>query len=150
MENLPYLSAILCRMEHPANPEELLRAGQDVAAWFEKHPDGPPVKELFRDLLIAGLTKMKVDPLPHIPEKLQEVVMLSSARIEKWETNLRQEGKLEGKLEGIAEMLLDQLQERFGSVPDWVRSKLAEANLDTLKEWSKRLFRAEKIEQIFQ
>ncbi|MBF0611861.1 MAG: Rpn family recombination-promoting nuclease/putative transposase [Magnetococcales bacterium] len=142
LEGLPFLSAILCRMEHPASPEELVRAGKDAAEWFEKHPDGPPVKELFRDLLIAGLKKMAIDPLPNIPDKLQEVVMLSAARVEKWAMDYEHKGK--------ADMLLDLIQDRFGSVPDWVRPKLFEADLDTLKRWSKRIFGAEKIEQIFQ
>ncbi|MBF0611007.1 MAG: Rpn family recombination-promoting nuclease/putative transposase [Magnetococcales bacterium] len=52
--------------------------------------------------------------------------------------------------EGNAEMLLTLLQDRFGAVPDWVRSKLAEADLDTLKGWSRKIFGAEKIEHVFQ
>ncbi|MBF0612477.1 MAG: Rpn family recombination-promoting nuclease/putative transposase [Magnetococcales bacterium] len=59
-------------------------------------------------------------------------------------------GEQRGEQRGKAEMLLDQLQERFDLVPDWVRSKLAQADLDTLKSWSKKIFHAEKIEDIFQ
>ncbi|MBF0108068.1 MAG: PD-(D/E)XK nuclease family transposase [Magnetococcales bacterium] len=63
-------------------------------------------------------------------------------------------GKLEGieigEMKGKADMLLDQIAERFGSIPDWARSKLSAADLDTLKRWSKRIFGAEKIEHIFQ
>ncbi|MBF0612593.1 MAG: hypothetical protein HQL55_15830, partial [Magnetococcales bacterium] len=56
----------------------------------------------------------------------------------------------ESEQKGMVEILLGQLQERFGSLPDWARSKLADADLDTLKRWSKKIFGAEKIEQIFQ
>ncbi|MBF0610907.1 MAG: Rpn family recombination-promoting nuclease/putative transposase [Magnetococcales bacterium] len=61
-----------------------------------------------------------------------------------------QKGRQEGEQKGNAEMLLNLLGERFGSVPDWVRSKCAQADLDTLKTWSRKIFRAEKIHDIFQ
>ncbi|MBF0611683.1 MAG: hypothetical protein HQL55_11235 [Magnetococcales bacterium] len=47
-------------------------------------------------------------------------------------------------------MLLELIEERFGSVPDWVPPKLAEADLETLKAWSKKIFRATTMEEIFQ
>ncbi|MBF0611310.1 MAG: Rpn family recombination-promoting nuclease/putative transposase [Magnetococcales bacterium] len=158
LEGSPYLSAILFRMEHPANPEEMVRAAQDASIWFEKHPDGPPVKHLFKELLLAGLTRLKVDTPHRVPETFQEVVVMLAARVEQWAMEYEQRGELKGELKGAlkgelkgnAEMLLNLLQDRFGSVPDWARSKLFEADLDTLKKWSKRLFGAEKIEQIFQ
>ncbi|NGZ27262.1 MAG: cytosolic protein [Magnetococcales bacterium] len=59
-------------------------------------------------------------------------------------------GEARGEKKGKTEMLLDLLQDRFGIVPDWVSSKLAEADLETLKRWSKRILGAERIEQIFQ
>ncbi|MBF0613422.1 MAG: Rpn family recombination-promoting nuclease/putative transposase [Magnetococcales bacterium] len=74
----------------------------------------------------------------------QASFVLSTYDTGKWD------GRQEGEQKGKAEMLLDQLGERFGSVPDWARSKLSQADLDTLKTWSKRIFRAEKIEDIFQ
>ncbi|MBF0610438.1 MAG: Rpn family recombination-promoting nuclease/putative transposase [Magnetococcales bacterium] len=150
LEASPYLSAILFRMEHPTDPEGMVRAAQDAAAWFAKHPDGPPVKHLFRELLLAGLTRLKVETPHVVPENFQEVVIMLAARVEKWAMEYERKGKLKGKLEGRAEMLFEQLQDRFGAVPDWVRTKLSEADLDTLKGWSKKIFGAEKIEQIFQ
>ncbi|MBF0613193.1 MAG: Rpn family recombination-promoting nuclease/putative transposase, partial [Magnetococcales bacterium] len=72
LENSPYLSAILFRMEHPADPEDMVRAAQDAAVWFEKHPEGPPVRHLFREVLLAGLTRLKVDTPNAIPENFQE------------------------------------------------------------------------------
>ncbi|MBF0612738.1 MAG: hypothetical protein G8345_12760 [Magnetococcales bacterium] len=60
------------------------------------------------------------------------------------------EGIQIGEQKGMVGMLLDLLEEHFGSVPDWVHPKLADADLETLKRWSKKIFGAEKIEQIFQ
>ncbi|MCX6056711.1 MAG: hypothetical protein NTW69_00955, partial [Chloroflexi bacterium] len=150
VEGSPYLSAILFRMEHPTDPEDMVRAAQDAAAWFENHPDGPPVKHLFRELLLAGLTRLKVDTPSAVPENFQEVVIMLATRVEKWALEYELKGEQKGKREDRMEMLLDLLGERFGSVPDWVRSKLSQADMDTLKSWSKRIFRAEKIEEIFQ
>ncbi|MBF0342211.1 MAG: Rpn family recombination-promoting nuclease/putative transposase, partial [Magnetococcales bacterium] len=60
----PSLVAILFRMEHPADPGALMNAARDVASWFQMHPDGPPVKALFRELLLAGLGRFQVpEPL---------------------------------------------------------------------------------------
>ncbi|MBF0179160.1 MAG: Rpn family recombination-promoting nuclease/putative transposase [Magnetococcales bacterium] len=157
LEGSPYLTAILFRMEHPGNLEVMVRAARDVTAWFAKHPDGPPVKQLFHELLLAGLTRLQADPLPAIPDDLQEVVIMLTAHIEQWAKDYEkkaldyeQKGRLDGERKGGMEILLDLLQDRFGSVPDWVRSKLVEADLNTLKSWSRRIFEAEKIEHIFQ
>ncbi|MBF0181218.1 MAG: hypothetical protein HQM03_14440 [Magnetococcales bacterium] len=51
-------------------------------AWFARHPAGPTVKQLFQELLLAGLTRLKVEPLPAMPENLQEVVTMLTARID--------------------------------------------------------------------
>ncbi|MBF0627313.1 MAG: PD-(D/E)XK nuclease family transposase [Magnetococcales bacterium] len=63
-------------------------------------------------------------------------------------------GKLEGmkvgERQGRADALLDLLQDHFGSVPEWVPAKLAAADLDTLKNWGRKIFSTEKIEQVFQ
>ncbi|MBF0605612.1 MAG: hypothetical protein HQL07_18210 [Nitrospirae bacterium] len=61
-----------------------------------------------------------------------------------------EQARKDGKLEERMEMLLDLLQDRFGAIPDWARIKLAEADLNTLKGWSKKIFSADKIEHIFQ
>jgi len=59
------------------------------------------------------------------------------------------EGKLEGKLEGEALMLLSLLEQRFGSVPDDLRSRILLADSDTLLLWSGRIFSADSIEGVF-
>nr|CAX83899.1 uncharacterized protein [uncultured bacterium] len=63
-----------------------------------------------------------------------------------WVTEMvRQDGRLEGE----AKMLTRQLQHRFGSLPDWVREKIAQANSDTLEAWSLRFIDARSLEEIF-
>jgi predicted transposase/invertase (TIGR01784 family) len=102
----------------------------------------PAIKKAFELANKASLTPEELDD----QERREMFIQDQRGAVMLVEQRARREGKLEGK----AEMLLDLLQDRFGSVPDWVRSKLSEADLDTLKGWSKRIFGAEKIEQIFQ
>ncbi|MBF0627334.1 MAG: hypothetical protein HQL91_03845 [Magnetococcales bacterium] len=148
----------------------MVGAVQDLQGWFARHPAGPPVKQLFLDLLWAGLTRLKVDPLPEIPDELKEDMVMLAARMEQWAIEYerkgrlegrlegklegrlegRLEGKLEGRLEGVIEVLLDLIEARFGVVPDWVQARLAGADLNTLKLWSKRLVVANRLEQVFQ
>ena len=56
---------------------------------------------------------------------------------------------MEGKLEGQADMLLRIFKARYGDIPSWVRGKVVKADPDMLNEWSVRLFRAKRIENIF-
>ncbi len=62
----------------------------------------------------------------------------------------KREGKLEGKREGQADMLLRIFKARYGDIPSWVHGKVIKADPDLLNEWSGRLFKAKRIEDIFQ
>ncbi|MBF0628725.1 MAG: Rpn family recombination-promoting nuclease/putative transposase [Magnetococcales bacterium] len=163
LKDLPYITAILFRMEHPNNPEEIVRAGEDVAVWFRNHPDGPPVKQLFVELIMAGLERMKVTPtLPAIPDDLQEVVIMLTARVEQWAKDYESKGRLagykdgeqrgieRGEQQGEAKILTRQLQRRFGSLPDWANEKITKAKSSELEEWSLRLMDApNSLEDVF-
>ena len=59
------------------------------------------------------------------------------------------EGKAEGKLEGETLMLLSLLEQRFGSVPDVVKTRILMADSDTLLLWSGRIFSADNIDDVF-
>ncbi|MBF0436369.1 MAG: DUF4351 domain-containing protein [Magnetococcales bacterium] len=54
-----------------------------------------------------------------------------------------------GEQKGEAKMLTRQLQRRFGSVPDWVSEKIAEAEPPSLEEWSLRFVDAQSLDDIF-
>ena len=60
------------------------------------------------------------------------------------------EGELEGKLEGKREILSTVLEQRFGALPEWARTKVAKANEKTLDRWSRVIFaEADSLEQFF-
>ncbi|MBF0604484.1 MAG: DUF4351 domain-containing protein [Nitrospirae bacterium] len=115
-------------------------------AWFAKHPDGPPVKRLFRELLAVGMARLKGPvPLTPIPEDLEEVMNMLAIHIEKWSKNIEQRGRREGE----STMLTRQLQRRFGAVPEWVSEKMTKADLPTLEEWALRFVDAQSLDEVF-
>ncbi|MBF0153418.1 MAG: Rpn family recombination-promoting nuclease/putative transposase [Magnetococcales bacterium] len=157
------LLAIFFRMQHPATPEAILGASRDLIQWFANHPDGPPVKRLFRELLIAGLEKLEGhQPASPIPEGLEEVMNMLANHVEKWTKDIEQRGILIGKEEGIligelkglqrgkVDTLLLLIERRFGPAPGWVHARLADADLETLDMWMANILDAESVEAVFQ
>lgn len=144
--NRQSLVAILFRMEHPTSHTSILDAGHDVVAWFKNHPEGPPVKKLFRELLVAGLERLKLPETVPIPEKLEEIVTMHAAHIERWTKEL----ELKGRQKEAVDILLCQLPQRFGDLPDWARDKITKADLPTLKEWILRVLNARFLKDVFE
>jgi hypothetical protein len=58
-------------------------------------------------------------------------------------------GKTLGKAEGKAELLTRLLQRRFGSLPDWVETRLGQATPAQLDAWADRVFDAALLESVF-
>lgn len=61
---------------------------------------------------------------------------------------LRRE-RQEGLKEGVAEVLTAQVTQKFGSLPDWARSRIAEANEAALNRWTLKILEAQRIEDVF-
>ncbi|MEO5331566.1 MAG: DUF4351 domain-containing protein [Magnetococcus sp. YQC-5] len=161
MKGLQSLTAIFFRIGHPGSPASILEASRDLVEWFAKHPEGPPVKRLFRELLAVGLERFKgPHSLPRIPEELEEVVNMLATHVEKWSRDIEQKGwqagiqageqkgRQEGRQDEASSMLTRQLQRRFGNLPTWASDKIAKADLSTLEEWSLRILDATTIEGV--
>ncbi|MBF0213868.1 MAG: cytosolic protein [Magnetococcales bacterium] len=58
-------------------------------------------------------------------------------------------GRIEGRKEGKAEMLIELLQERFGLVPEPVQEQVTAAGLDDLNAWTRKIFTAESLQEVF-
>ncbi|MBF0133709.1 MAG: DUF4351 domain-containing protein [Magnetococcales bacterium] len=50
---------------------------------------------------------------------------------------------------GEAKILTGQLQRRFGTMPEWVREKIAAAEPSSLEAWSLRIFDAQSLDDVF-
>ncbi|MEO5378511.1 MAG: DUF4351 domain-containing protein [Magnetococcus sp. DMHC-6] len=154
LKALQSLTAIFFRLEHPVSPESVLDASRDLMAWFAKHPDGPPVKRLFRELLATGLERFKkYHPLPPIPEDLEEVMIMLATHVEKWEKNIEQRSERKGRLDGerneAIKILLRQLTRRFGTLSTSLQEKVNAADTETLELWSDLVLDARSLEDVF-
>ncbi|MBF0141815.1 MAG: DUF4351 domain-containing protein [Magnetococcales bacterium] len=58
-------------------------------------------------------------------------------------------GEQRGEQKGEAKMLTNQLQRRFGNIPDWANERIAKAESSSLEEWGLRIFDAESLDDVF-
>ncbi len=61
----------------------------------------------------------------------------------------RAEGLAQGRAEGWAAVLIEEMTDRFGTLPDDTIQRIRSASLDQLRAWTKRVLRAQTIEEIF-
>lgn len=59
------------------------------------------------------------------------------------------EGRKEGQLDGRRDALLEQLEDRFGSVPEQHKTRLLTGNLDELRAWTKKILTSAVIDDVF-
>lgn len=81
-----------------------------------------------------------------------ERVQLRREKEAGWREGLQageQKGRQEGRQEGGCVILRDQIQAKFGQVPDWVQAHLAQADVQALRQWSINMLSAERIESVF-
>ncbi|WP_036569053.1 DUF4351 domain-containing protein [Nocardia sp. BMG51109] len=68
---------------------------------------------------------------------------------ERLEARGREEGRAQGRTEGRAAVLIEQMTDRFGTLPGDTIQRIRSASLDQLRAWNKRVLRAQTIEEIF-
>lgn len=162
-----WLSALLFRLEHPPDPGKMPDLANELIIWFKNHPDFEPLKPLFVELLTGWLASVKGKTAPpRMPHDLLETKTMLQDYAKEWQKKWKQEGRQEGiqkgiqkgiqegrqegRQEGIQESrLLLLLQSRFGPAPDWVKTKLADANLKVLKKWTKKTLKAKSLKSVF-
>ena len=62
----------------------------------------------------------------------------------------RQEGREEGRQEGELTILRRLIQKRFGPIPDWAQTRLAQRSTAELEELSDRVLDAPTIQDLFE
>jgi len=81
---------------------------------------------------------------------LEEVRMSLLQRAEKWTQQWMAEGEARGRRLGMAKTLKNQVERRFGDLPDWAVGRIDRADVDTLERWSYLVLDATVLEDIFQ
>jgi len=61
----------------------------------------------------------------------------------------RMEGLEQGQRQASIDLLLDLLQAKFGTLPDWARQRLEAASVTTLRQLSMAVLRAPTIDEVF-
>jgi hypothetical protein len=110
-----------------------------------------------------------------IPEALglEEFKAMLEKRVEEWNRELREEGRLlglkegrkkgieegvqkglqkgiqKGRQEGEAAVLLRQLERKFGRVDSKTRKRVQSADAERLLDWSERVLTADRLEDVF-
>jgi hypothetical protein len=94
--------------------------------------------------------------LPDIND-FNEVHAVLEERVEQWNRELiekgrllgREEGREEGRLEGESRVLARQLARRFGPLPGWAKERLAGAAEAELVAWTDAVLEADSLEAVF-
>jgi hypothetical protein len=139
------LAALLFRLENAPGPSEIEAAVDAVIDWFRRHDGFEALKPLFAALAYRAIATVEgLPPRVRVSENLLEVKTMLSERPAQWKAQWTQEGRRDG----VAGVLLRQMERRFGSVPDAVRSRIAEADSDDLEAWSLRILDAATIDEV--
>ncbi len=58
-------------------------------------------------------------------------------------------GEARGRISGAASLLRDQIEDRFGALPEPVLERLDQADTEHLTVWSRRVLRARSLDEVF-
>lgn len=97
---------------------------------------------------------------------LEEFKEMLEKRVEEWNRELREEGRLigrqegrqegrligrqEGRQEGEAALLLRLLEHKFGHLAPKIRKRVQDADAERLLDWGERVLTAERLEDVFE
>jgi len=59
------------------------------------------------------------------------------------------EGEMKGEIKGTAGLLENQLQRKFGPLPDWAVVRISQADAAILQQWGLNVLDAQGIEDVF-
>ncbi|MBF0625456.1 MAG: Rpn family recombination-promoting nuclease/putative transposase [Magnetococcales bacterium] len=142
------LLAILCRLEDGR------RTIQAILTRIAALPAKARADALEKLMILAGLRKLEVAIKEEVTAMAITVDVMENAFLRdifnRGETEGLQKGRQEGLREGQMRTLRSLLEWRFGQTPDWVASNLAKADVESLEQWTKNLFNAGSLEEVFQ
>jgi hypothetical protein len=103
------------------------------------------------------LSEGVANTLAQIPDLIEGTPMLADTMgrlfteaLQKGKKQGRKEGRQEGRDEGAAWMLTQFIEQRFGPIPDWARTRIQSAGPDQLMRWGQLILTASSIEALFE
>ncbi len=80
---------------------------------------------------------------------LEELETMLAESIDRWNSQIREEGRQEGRQEGEARVVLRLLRLKFGPLTPETEERVRSADADRLLEWSERVLTAERLQDVF-
>jgi predicted transposase YdaD len=80
---------------------------------------------------------------------LEELETMLAESIDRWNREIREEGRQEGHREGEARVVLRLLHLKFGPLDPAIEEQVRSADSDRLLEWSERVLTAESLQAVF-
>jgi len=84
-----------------------------------------------------------------VKRTLEAVETMLAESIDRWNRELREEGRREGRQEEGARLVLRQLRLKFGPLDPEIEERVHSADPDRLLEWGERVLTAESLRDIF-
>jgi len=137
------LAALLFRLEHPHEPEELAGLIDDVVGWFRIHPGYEDLKRLFTELVRQAIEGYEASAI--MPGDMMEMRSMLANLGETW----KKRWKAEGVAEGEASALIRLAEKRFGPLPTDLRTRVLAADAAAIEAWLDRLMEASSLEALF-
>lgn len=81
---------------------------------------------------------------------LEELETMLAESIDRWNREIREEGRQEGRQEEGARVVLRLIRLKFGPLEPGIEDRVRTADPDRLLEWSERVLTAESLQDIFQ
>jgi predicted transposase/invertase (TIGR01784 family) len=157
LAGLRNLAAAVFRIENSASHEAMQRALDALIGWLQA-----PEQESLRRSFVVWLNRVVLSsrlPGIELPElnDLREIRNMLAERVKDWSRAWKQAGREEGRLEGLEEgqkkgeatMLVRLLELRFGPLDETARTKLDEADAETLLRWGERVLTAPTLADVF-
>ncbi len=136
------LAALLFRLEHCHEPDELIGLIDEAVNWFRQHPDYDTLQHLFTEVVQQAARGLKDQGAAvAIPEGMQEVRTMLATRVQEWTRKWKDEGK--------ADTLLRQLLRRDKALPAGLEDRIRAASSDELDVWTDRLVDGKSLTEIF-
>ena len=128
-----------------------LGAWADVVAEVRRAPNGMAALVLIMRYIFATNEPDQPEALVQrllaaVGEEGKEEIMTAADQLME---RGREQGLKQGLERGRREMLLDQLRERFGVLPDAVVARVTAAGMTELQAWSKRVLTAPGLGDVF-
>jgi hypothetical protein len=138
------LAAALFQLEHARDEATWLKVYQRLVELLDSQALGS-LKRAFGRWIYKSFVRKK-RPAVRLPDidDYQEVHAVLEQRVEQWNRELIEKGRLEGE----SRLLLRMMARRFGPLPDWVEPQLAQATEAELHALADKVLDADSLDDL--